>query len=310
MTFSVFYLISYYKTKSKPRPVQVDETPLTEEDITKYYNFTQFNKTHPRLHYILSPLSVCDGFRTENNFSRTLIIVKSSAESFHIRKWFRWNIKQQKDIDNNFKIVFLLGQSPSSSMSELIKEESKLHNDMIQGNFTDNGNITTYKTIMGFNWALKYCQNSQFLLLQEENFKINYKNVMTFLEKEDDPESLYVGKLIRKEQTSSSNPDHVRYIPKEEYPLPFLPPYIAGGAYLVSMNVAKTLVSNFDSVKMVRVDDVFMGLVAMLSDVILVHSKKVTLENCAKFTKMLACRTFTSAEDILGAWEESFEINF
>ncbi|XP_061196838.1 beta-1,3-galactosyltransferase brn-like [Saccostrea echinata] len=133
---------------------------------------------------------------------------------------------------------------------------------------------------------------------------------MTFLEKEDDPESLYVGKLIRKEQTTYSNPDHIRYIPKEEYPLQFLPPHIASGAYLVSINVAKTLVSNFDSVKMVRVDDVFLGLVAMLSDVILVHSKKITLENCAKFTKMLACRAFTSAEETLSAWEESFEINF
>lgn len=308
-TVTVCYIIGYLKTHAlwggRRRPIPEDDTPLTGRDIRSVYNFTQVNTSHPKLTYILYPTTVCGVFKgNASNFPHILIIVKSLPESFHIRQWLRYALQHYTESNEHFKIVFLLGQSKSSSTEELIKEESKRHSDIIQGNFTDIGRNTTYKTIMGFRWALHYCQETQFLFFQDEDIKINFQNLLTFLKEEDDPESLYVGKLLRKEKLTFKDKKHPKYIPREEYPLNSLPPYISTGAYILSIDVATTMESNFDSVKMVHVDDVFLALVAMFSDVILMHSKKIALENCAKFRKNIACRTFTSVQDSLDVWKE------
>lgn len=312
LSMAFISVVCYFKTvsfiQSKMRYYQLDKPPLTKDEILKQYDFTQTHASHPVIQYILHPPPLCEQFDLNSTSNRVLICVKSLPENFHLREWLRWTLKSNRDFAGNFSLVFLVGQPLKSSTNELIRQESNFHSDIVQGNFTDAGFNNTYKTMMGFQWAIQNCQQAQHIVFQDELFKINLKNILTFLRNETTPKFLYIGHLVKKEKTNLAK-ENVRYIPKEEYPLRYLPPFVSGNAFIVSMDVAKTLEYHFDSVKMVRLDEVFLALVAMLSDVILMPSDLMTFENCDRFNENLACNMFATVDGALKAWMEFTKSN-
>lgn len=307
LSMAFLSVVCYFKTvsfiQSKTRYYQLDKPPLTKDEILKQYDFIQSHTFHLVIHYILHPKPLCENFDLDSAPSRVLICVKSLPGNFHLREWVRWNIKSNREFSGNFTLVFLIGQPLNSSTNELIGEESNFYGDLVQGNFTDTAFNTTYKTIMGFQWAIKNCHQAQHIVFLDERFKINLTSTLTFLRNESTPKSLYMGHLVKREKTNRVK-ENIRYIPKEEYPLSYLPPFVSGNAFIISMDVAKTLAFHVNSVKMVHLDEVFLGLVAMFSDVIFMHSDLVTLENCGSFKGKLACNMFLSVDDALHAWME------
>lgn len=307
LSMAFLSVVCYFKTvsfiHSKMRHYQLDKSPLTKDELLKQYDFTQSQTSHPVIQYNLHPKRLCEHFDLDATHSRVLICVKSLPGNFHLREWLRWTIKSNREFSGNFPLVFLIGQPLNSSTNELIREESNFYGDVVQGNFTDAGYNTTYKAVMGFRWAIKNCHQAQYIIFLDELFKINLTSTLTFLRNESTPKSFYMGHLVKKEKRNIVK-ENIRYIPKEEYPLSYLPPFVSGNAFIVSMDVAKTLEYHFDSVKMVHLDEVFLGLVAMFSDVILMHSDLVTLENCGSFKEKLACNMFLTVDDALQAWME------
>lgn len=301
----MFSVLCYTKTlcylQGRLRLLHLDSSPLTKKDILRHHDFTQSHHHHPVFHYALNPAHICDTFIRVATPIRVLICVRSVPENFHLRGWLRWTYRKHK----NLKFVFLLGKSEiKPSIDHLVKKESRSNNDIIQGNFTDMPLNKTYKTMMGFRWATKHCPQAQYIVFQDETFKINPAKMMSIIEERKRPNLLYAGNLVKKEERTSKR-HNARYIPNEEYPLRFLPSYISSSTFLVSKDVALKLEANLNSVKIVRLDDVFLGLVALLSDVILVHLN-MTFDKCvdSKFQEILVCDMFKTTEDALRAWRD------
>ncbi|XP_062594315.1 beta-1,3-galactosyltransferase 5-like isoform X2 [Saccostrea cucullata] len=279
---------------------------ITKKDMTPTNASTMLNvsKTittpfYAHVTYITNPSTICDSFKTYNG-TKILMLVKSSPENFHLRKWIRFKSQFYKDFKDAVKTLFLLGHSASRDPD--ILKESRAYGDIIQGSFQDAYRNLTYKTVMGYRWMSEYCKDSEFVVYKDDDFKINIVNLMKHIKGHKAPQTMFMGNLVKKGRMIYRNPKHKWYLSKEDYPQNVLPPYFPGGVYLVSATIAKQLVSNFHSVKWLPIDDVYIGLVAQKLNITLTHSKLFEFKNCDKFHANLACREFTRPQEVLDAW--------
>lgn len=113
---------------------------------------------------------------------RLVYIVKSAPQNFDRRLAIRssWGF-QRRFSDVEIRTVFLIGLQNRAELQVSINEESRRFNDIIQANYTDSYFNNTYKTMSGFEWAMKYCQNAKFYMFIDDDYYISTKNVLRFL---------------------------------------------------------------------------------------------------------------------------------
>ncbi|XP_033761236.1 lactosylceramide 1,3-N-acetyl-beta-D-glucosaminyltransferase-like [Pecten maximus] len=198
----------------------------------------------------------------KNNGMRTiLIIVKSTVRNVLLRHAIRktWgNI-----IDENVKIVFMLGRNNSRHFQQdTIDTEAAKYKDIVQEDFVDTYFNNTLKSIMSFNWAAQYCEDAQFLLFVDDDFLIDVPKIQNYIYSipESDVATLFTGHRII--QPVVRDRESKWYLSWEAFPYKYWPPYLAGGAYLTSMPVAKKFSYAFPYIDMLGIDDAWLGIVA------------------------------------------------
>ncbi|XP_033730537.1 beta-1,3-galactosyltransferase brn-like [Pecten maximus] len=243
-----------------------DFTYPTEADfVTLYANFKENGmlpteikpiNTHP-FHYIYLKQK-CD-FKSDKTVS-LLILVKSSVGNFHLREGIRetWG----KTNGENIEIVYLLGYRPEHQPK--VDQEAGLRGDIIQESFIEAYSNNTYKTIMGFNWAIEYCHKANYIMFADDDHYLVLPNILIYINKlyRSNNANLIVGFAYFHEKphryTSSK-----WYVTIEEYQYDKYPPYLTAGAYLVSREVADKLVFSFPYVKHIWIDDIYISIVSL-----------------------------------------------
>jgi beta-1,3-galactosyltransferase 1 len=77
-----------------------------------------------------------------------------------------------KDTNNNTglaRYVFLLGTLDNATLQEQLRQESMQFKDIIQFNFVDSYRNITYKSIMGFKWAVQFCSKVKFIFKTDDD---------------------------------------------------------------------------------------------------------------------------------------------
>lgn len=133
-------------------------------------------------------------------------------------------------------------------------------------------------------------------------------SILMFLRNESMLKFFYMGYLVKREKMNWVK-ENIWYILKEEYFFSYLFLFVFGSVFIVSMDVVKMLVFYFDFVKMVYLDEVFLGFVVMFSDVIFMYLDFVMLENCGSFKGKLVCNMFLFVDDVLYVWMEFINSN-
>lgn len=113
---------------------------------------------------------------------RLIYIIKSAPEHFNRRIGIRnsWGYEHRFS-DVEIRTVFLVGERNDSQLQVALKNESLKYGDMIQGNFKDSYYNNTFKTMLGMEWAVKYCKNSKFYMFVDDDFYVSTKNVLRFI---------------------------------------------------------------------------------------------------------------------------------
>ena len=251
------------------------------------------------LPYLINPTSICDSFN-EYNGIKLLVLVKSSTEHFHMRRLIRYEADVDREFKGSIKTVFLLGRS--TTLNKEILEESRVYGDIVQGSFMDTYRNLTMKTIMGYRWLSEHCANADYLVLRDEDYRFNFGNLFNYLKSQKENDSIFVGHLIENGADIKRDPKHKWYLSKEEYPEKTFPPYFPGGANIVSIAIAKKMASNFNLVNIIKIEDVYIGLVARASNITLTDSQLIEYD-CKNFQKDIACRQFLTPKEVLTAWK-------
>ncbi|XP_069134458.1 beta-1,3-galactosyltransferase brn-like [Argopecten irradians] len=239
------------------------------KDFKKNGRKLHMNPINPHPFQYIHFQSHCDFISNESPF--LLILVKSAANNFHLRIAIRetWGSTHAP----NVKIVFLLAYK--AELQADVDAEVAIHGDIVQESFQDAYRNNTYKTIMGFNWAVQYCDRATHIAFVDDDHYLNVKNTLDYIESLDqsNDNDLMIGHMLPRSSPMRSKFSKWQ-VTFKEYPFDRWPPYLAGAVYLVSKQVADKLVFAFPYVKYLGIDDSYLGIVAHKIGVTVKHDDR------------------------------------
>lgn len=257
--------------------------------------------SHP-YNFIYTPTHSCE-YEASMKYPRVVILVKSAAINYERRELIRNTWAGAGNITKNVRVVFLLGLPIHGNLA--VRKESTEHGDIIQENFIDNYHNNTIKMIMGYKWAVSNCKSADYLFFVDDDYFVNIKNLVQYVSSRNQNEKhkLFSGTLL-----PHSTPFRVNgskwYVPWEDYPFDNWPPYLAGGAYFVSMALARKFNLAFPYVKPLHIDDTYLGIVARKLGIKPTSNQKIGYRKMqlATLQTLIASHGYAKKEDVEKAW--------
>ncbi len=155
----------------------------------------------------------------------------------------------------------MVGRSEDPKVNELVKEEQRIHGDVVQEDFLDTYRNLTLKTIMGLRWTSLYCSNAKFVLKIDDDVILNTKNFIEYLELERNQNLtkmflcnlFYDAPVIR-------DPSSKWFVTYEEYQSEHWGKYCEGPAYLMTGDLVEPLFNMSFQVRKLHLEDVYVGM--------------------------------------------------
>ncbi|XP_069128506.1 beta-1,3-galactosyltransferase brn-like [Argopecten irradians] len=247
---------------------------------------------------------ICDS--AENTF--LLFMIKSAPGNFDRRKAIRetWT---NKTYFPNYVIrhVFLLAGTTNETIHERVSQEKQIHHDIVEMTYIDNYYRNTDKTTGGINWCVQYCPTAKFVSLVDDDFYVATDLVLEYLEglPQDIYRSLFVGRVGS--QDPQRCPDDKWYMSLKDYKFDLYPPFVAGGAILMSMEFVKRLHIAIPYTKPFKFDDVFLAIVVYKLGVSPIdhpeiHITPVSYKDVENFQTALMSHGYEDPNELRTAW--------
>ncbi|XP_061114250.1 UDP-GlcNAc:betaGal beta-1,3-N-acetylglucosaminyltransferase 7, like [Conger conger] len=232
-----------------------------------------FRRLDPRFHqFVLHrhcryfPMLINHPEKCREEDVNVLIVVKSVIEQHDRREAVRntWG-KEQAINGRKIKTLFLIG-SPSTgkdakNLQKLIQFEDRIYGDILQWDFMDTFFNLTLKEVNFLKWFNTYCPQVKFIFKGDDDVFVNTNNLLEligFKTEEQKVHNLFVGDTISK-AIPIRNRQSKYYIPRELFDKPY-PPYVGGGGFLMSADLARRLFLISEEFELYPIDDVFLGM--------------------------------------------------
>lgn len=275
-----------------------DNSGLTDTKANDIDNYTAVLQEilRPRSRnqaYIFTPLTC------SSSDPLLVLLVKSNVQNFDNRNAIRstWgNVSDAK-----VRLAFLLGDSPF--LHNFVKMEHSLYNDILQGNFIDDHNNITLKTIMGFDWCLDYCKRTNYFFFVDDDYLVNISLLLEYVH-QIYGSTIYTGWVWYGEKPNRSKKKE-KYVSYRDYPFDRWPPFVAGGSYLISRDYAMQMRYGFKTIKSYNFeDDIYMGIIAQKLEMLLTNDGRfLPYYNLKKIPQLFSTHGFASPRKLLTDWE-------
>ncbi|XP_066139454.1 beta-1,3-galactosyltransferase brn [Euwallacea fornicatus] len=279
----------------------------------------------------------CDGKCRDTSDLRLVYIIKSAPQNFERRLAIRssWGF-QRRFSDVEIRTVFLIGLQKVPDVQVSLNEESGRYHDIVQANYTDSYYNNTFKTMSGFEWVMRYCPNAKFYMFIDDDYYISTKNVLRYLRFPINyPQYLQdpigsINKLIELRKVKNVEidlEDDVRlytgfkfqsapqrnylskwYVSLEEYSYHMWPPYISGGAYILSKTALQDMYYASFYMRHFKFDDIYVAILAYKTNVEPFHSKYFHFYekpyNKFNYKYVVASHGYGDPKKMVKAWNE------
>lgn len=274
LTVSVVFVLSAHilvsrgtlgKQSLKPSPLPVEEYRVLSPETYRF---------------ILNQPAVC---KDRSPFLVFLVPVAphEAAAREAVRK--TWGAPSQDTLTLFFVGVPEGGQVLSSQ--DKLEEESRKHGDIIQMNFQDSYQNLTIKTMMMMNWLAVHCPNASYAMKVDADIFVNVFYLIRRL-RSSPRQSFITGSVIGdgKPRRDSNSKWHVS---EELYPEDSFPWYVSGAGYVFSADMAARISRASRFVRMIPLEDVYVGLCLRVLGVQPVYSRSLlTLRNLFEIRKL------------------------
>ncbi|XP_067939131.1 beta-1,3-galactosyltransferase brn-like [Watersipora subatra] len=188
------------------------------------------------------------------------VLIKTRVEDRFNRDMLRRTWIQDLQ-SHNLQHSFLLGQCNNTKCQSALDEELSEHKDIVQANFIDHYYNNTIKFRVGLRYMAYHCNTSRYLFLIDGDYSLNVDRLVQYLKDSNYPRDLFAGKLWPASRPIRDITDP-HYLSFEFYPYRWLPPFIAAGANLISVELIEPMDIIAKFTKFVEFDDVFYAMVA------------------------------------------------
>ena len=270
--------------------------------------------------------------RTSNEID-LLIVVKSALEHRQRRNGIRqtWGFEERFS-DVVIKTIFILGSCHERydiiNCQDQIDDESQLHHDIVQADFTDSYYNNTIKIMMAFKWAVMNCPQAQHILFVDDDYYVSIKNLLKYIRSFSDSnnevltsdfssndDSDFDGRLYTGFVFPTSTPMRHKiskwFVSLDEYPYSHYPPYVTAGAFLLSNKSLSDMYFASLYTKLFKLDDIYIGILAKKVSIKPIHnnnfifwqSKLPSYDN-EKFSNVIASHGFDNTEFLIKTWNQ------
>lgn len=196
-----------------------------------------------------------------------LLVIKSSPGNYDRREVLRktW-AKERIHKDVWIRRIFISGTADvgfeKERLNKLLELEQREFGDILQWDFSDTFYNLTLKQMLFLEWMERNCPKAHFLLNGDDDVFAHTDNMVMYLqslEDNDGSKHLFTGHLIQ-------NVGPIRaagskyFIPVQVQKAESYPPYCGGGGFLLSGYTAMTIYRMSQSVPILPIDDVYMGM--------------------------------------------------
>ncbi|XP_071491089.1 beta-1,3-galactosyltransferase 5-like [Diadema antillarum] len=174
-----------------------------------------------------------------------------------------------------YRTFFLIGRGGlNGSILESVESESKIHGDILIGNYVDTYRNLSVKVLHGMSWVWRHCRPKYYLKTDDDCF-VDPDVIAGDLALRDSTawrkNHLYVGCKIENAEVHR-NPTHRWYVSRQDYPHMRYPPYASGFGYLLSYHTLSDVVHKAAMRHPFPVEDAYLGVLASLVGVYPVDS--------------------------------------
>ena len=172
-------------------------------------------------------------------------------------------------ISHKITLAFVLGLNHQKGLDELLQEEAKKHQDIIQGDFYEDYHNMTLKSLLGLKWVKEHCPHVKYLIKSDDDMIINVPYLLDVLAKTNMTRSLLGpynenSRVMRRGKWS---------IPLEIFPFYYYPAYESGAAYVISGDLVEPLFTTSQYVPSIFIDDVY--ITGILAEVLKARHVKI-----------------------------------
>ncbi|XP_068939170.1 beta-1,3-galactosyltransferase 2-like [Petaurus breviceps papuanus] len=214
--------------------------------------------------------------------------------------------------------LFVLGLPPplfTKELHALLEEEDREHGDLLQVGLLDTYHNLTLKVLMGLEWMAQYCPSAHYVLKVDSDVFLNPSFlVQQVLQPNGPPRPNFITGYIYSNTGPLRNPAYKWYVPPELYSPDKYPPYCGGPGYVLSGSLALRVLTVAQTLKVIYLEDVFVGLCLQQLGVRPTPSPPKTFqmfplkyEHC--FFHQLALVHQFQAQELLRIWPDFQRVN-
>ncbi|XP_069996150.1 beta-1,3-galactosyltransferase 1 isoform X2 [Penaeus vannamei] len=194
-----------------------------------------------------------------------------------------WASGRGYDTDVGLGVVFMVGRARTPEEQRIVQEESRVHHDIVQGNYTDAYELLSYKALASLAWVSRHCSPVPWTLHADDDVLVDPFLLTSLLRRRLSREK---NRFLCYPWKKSKVQRQGRWaVQDEDYPSGTYPEYCMGAAWVVQTNVIPRLLRAAAQVQFLWVDDVYVtGILAQGAGV--KHSpwmkKFISRENISK----------------------------
>lgn len=204
--------------------------------------------------FILKPKNLCD------NHAFIVILIHSYHDHEERRQAIRetWgsiakgSLWPQRNIDVSVRMAYVFGRHLNDSLNNVLRDEAKVNNDIIQGNFMESYTNLTLKSILGLRFFSQYCGEARYYLKADDDVFVNLPFWVEILQHTPMHRSV-MGAFHHQEIDKSKT----RRVSRKDYPFERYTPYEMGLGYVIDGGLVHELISASEYVPSIPVEDVY-----------------------------------------------------
>jgi len=269
-----------------PTPTHVT-TSFWLNDIS-HWNDSEFDKAYTNPNASKHTTTLVTTNRCQSKL-KLLILISTNVNRTYARETIRRTWGNDPSLFKpRWKTIFLVGRSHNRTAMAHMLAESERFGDIVKGNFYENFFNLSFKVQAGFEWAHLYC-GFDYLLKGDDDVFVNIPRLFAFLRDPELPKTeLYTGNVHYQAVVFRKG----RYfVTKDEYKKKYYPRYCSGGGFILSRDVVANMIPHFNLVNPLKIDDAYVGELALKAGVDVVHDNSFQMFQNEK-GKGLECKYY------------------
>ena len=243
------------------------------------------------------------------NYVELLLLVTSHPANIVQRQALRdtW-LTYSRNNTANVRYIFLFGNVNNSTLQDAIIAESNTFHDILQENFIDSYENLTYKTIMGFKWAVTNCRSAKFIMKTDDDMYVNVPEVVKLARANARLlQTTVIGNCSLRAKPNRDTESRW-YVSRDSYPGQYYPGgYCSGTGYVTSMKVVSEIYKISPHVPYFHLEDVYTSFCVRrlgynLKSFSRFYTKRSELGPCLYKTSQVVTSHYMDAESLKSIW--------